>query len=377
MDQSKVKKRKQIGLLYLSTYSAWAGGLIYVQNIIRALNFLDDYDKPEITLFHGYDSPVTDVMSIGYPHITYHQISSDDKFKKIFYRLKRVITGKSAFFNWLPDIVYPYNNKIFLGKARIDWIPDFQEKYLPHMFAEEEIQRRQRDQITIAKSGGAVVFSSQDALSDFKKFYPDHNCDLRLLRFASILPDFKHIQPDTLQAKYDIGGIYFMSPNQFWKHKNHIVLLQAIAHLKSKNLDFQIVLTGSQTDSKNKDYFQTLRDFIETHQIARWIKFLGFIDRADQLALMYHARAIIQPSLFEGWSTVVEDSKAMNQFIILSDIPVHREQISDNCAFFDPHNPEQLAASIYECILKVPEKTVKDYSKNIKDFSKDILRVLA
>jgi glycosyltransferase involved in cell wall biosynthesis len=377
MDQSKKINRKKIGLLYLSTYSAWAGGIIYVQNIIRALNFLEDIEKPEVVVFYGFDSPINDVKSIDYPYIEYYQVSSPDIFKKIFYRIKRILTGKSAFFDLLPKVVYPYNDKIFLGKSRIDWIPDFQERYLPHMFSKEEIQSRLRDQIIMSKAGGVVIFSSQDALNDFGKFYPDHNCDLRRLRFASMLPEYQHIELPTLQAKYEIAGTYFMSPNQFWKHKNHITLLEAIALLKNDNLDFQVVLTGSQSDPRNKEYFQTLKDFIEKNQIERWIKFLGFIDRSDQLALMYHSRAIIQPSLFEGWSTVVEDTKAMNQFIILSDIPVHREQISENCNFFDPHSSEQLATKMRESMLNIPEKVDTDYSKSIMDFSKTILSVLS
>jgi hypothetical protein len=50
---------------------------------------------------------------------------------------------------------------------------------------------------------------------------------------------------------------------------------------------------------------------------------VGFIDRAEQTMLLKNAISIVQPSLFEGWSTVVEDAKALNQYMILSDIPVN------------------------------------------------------
>lgn len=42
--------------------------------------------------------------------------------------------------------------------------------------------------------------------------------------------------------------------------------------------------------------------------------------------LMKHAIAIINPSLFEGGSTTVEEAKSLLKVIILSGIPVHREQ---------------------------------------------------
>ena len=33
----------------------------------------------------------------------------------------------------------------------------------------------------------------------------------------------------------------------------------------------------------------------------------------DQLRLMKESLGVIQPSLFEGWSTVIEDAKALNK----------------------------------------------------------------
>ena len=56
------------------------------------------------------------------------------------------------------------------------------------------------------------------------------------------------------------------------------------------------------------------------------------------------AVAVIQPSLFEGWSTVVEDARALGKTMALSDISVHREQGPPHSAYFDPHAPEELAA---------------------------------
>ncbi|NIJ51567.1 glycosyltransferase [Dyadobacter arcticus] len=374
MDQPVV--RKQIGLLFVSSYKYWAGGIIYMLNLIRALDLLNDNEKPELLIFYGAESPLDDVIDLNYPYIKYHQINSDKAIVKAYLKFKRILTRKSAFFSLLPEIVYPYNKHFFLGKKPINWIPDFQEWYLPQMFSEDLIRKRKMGQREIADGGGVVVFSSNDAMNDFKKFFPDHKCELRLLKFASILPDFSYLNIKDICGKYDIEGRYFMSPNQFWVHKNHTVIFEAIALLKQDNLDFSIVFTGSQTDYRNAEYFEKLKDFIAKNQIEKWIKFLGFIDRAEQLCLMANAEAIVQPSLFEGWSTVVEDTKAMNQYILLSDIPVHREQINKNCHFFDPTSPAQLAALIKENVLSKPQIERTDYSRNIREFAYTVLNVL-
>jgi glycosyltransferase involved in cell wall biosynthesis len=368
--------RRQLGLLFYSSNMAWAGGVIYILNIIRALNLLSDDEKPEILLFHSYASPLREVTDINYPYIKFYEIHSSNKFKKVYYLLKRLLTGKSAFIKLLPELVYPYNEDLFLGRTPVNWIPDFQEWYLPEMFTETDIKNRKRYQQSIADNAQIVVFSSQDAMNDFNKFYPDNRCTVKLLRFASILPKFEHLDITSLKQKYSIGQTYFLTPNQFWKHKNHKIILEALVLLKQQNLDFQIVFTGSPNDYRNKEFFQSLMNFIELNELQKWVVFLGFIDRADQLSLMYHALAIIQPSLFEGWSTVVEDTKALNQFIILSDIPVHREQINANCRFFDPHTATQLASIIEETVSSPPEKQFIDYFHNITEFSENILKVV-
>jgi hypothetical protein len=82
--------------------------------------------------------------------------------------------------------------------------------------------------------------------------------------------------------------------------------------------------------------------YIHLNDLHDNIRILGYMDRVEQLCIMKHSIAIIQPSLFEGWSTVVEDAKALNKYVLLSNLDVHREQISINASFFDPFNKEDL-----------------------------------
>ena len=64
------------------------------------------------------------------------------------------------------------------------------------------------------------------------------------------------------------------------------------------------------------------------------------------MEIFRHASVVIQPSLFEGWSTVVEDAKAVGRPIIATDLPVHREQLEgyDPAWLFRPSAAEELAA---------------------------------
>jgi glycosyltransferase involved in cell wall biosynthesis len=61
---------------------------------------------------------------------------------------------------------------------------------------------------------------------------------------------------------------------------------------------------------------------------------------------MRESRAVIQPSLFEGWSTVIEDAKALGVPVIASDLPVHLEQLGKEGAFFSRTDATELADKI-------------------------------
>ena len=165
-----------------------------------------------------------------------------------------------------------------------------------------------------------------------------------------------------------------MAPNQFWAHKNHMLLLKAAVILKAKGLNFQIVFTGRETDYRNAGYVPFLKEFVRDNGLEPIVKFLGFIERSHQLQLMKHALVIVQPSLFEGWSTVVEDTKALNQGLILSDLKVHREQCGDSALYFEPTDEKQLA----ECMVQYLQgdfsgRISAKYEERILEFAQKIL----
>ena len=102
--------------------------------------------------------------------------------------------------------------------------------------------------------------------------------------------------------------------------------------------------------------------------------FLGFIEREEQLILLKNAQAVIQPSLFEGWSTVIEDVKAQNNYIIASNLGVHQEQLIDypNYSLFDPKSATDLAEKMQQQFIK------NDYSydQKIRKFGDSFVNIL-
>ena len=223
-----------------------------------------------------------------------------------------------------------------------------------------------------------IVFSSNSALNDFKTFFPDAANIVTVLPFAVVHPDLKSKDIDEVKVKYGIEGNYFFSPNQFWQHKNQIAIIEAAKILKGKGIAVKVIFTGKEFDYRNPDYTTDLKQKVTDYQLENEIQFLGFIDRIDQLVLMKNAQAVIQPSLFEGWSTVVEDAKSLNQTLIVSNIEVHKEQLGDKGYFFAPNDYNELALKMIE-VMNNPIDKLKydlDYLENIKKFALNLKSII-
>ena len=101
-----------------------------------------------------------------------------------------------------------------------------------------------------------------------------------------------------------------------------------------------------QTDNVYRDDLLSLLDLLRTGGCEAQVTLLGVIPRGDQIQLMRRSLAIVQPSLFEGWSTVVEDARLLGKRVLASDIAVHREQHPPGCRFFASESTESLADAL-------------------------------
>ena len=259
---------------------------------------------------------------------------------------------------------------------KINWIPDFQEAHLPQYFSEQEIEERKKFQKEVVCEGDIVVFSSEDSKQDFELMYKNTEINKVVLNFAVTHPDYSSESINKLVTKYALPNAYFFSPNQFWAHKNHIVILKAVKELKEQGCEIVVAFSGKESDYRNLENFTSLKAYITDNKLEANIKFLGFISREEQLCLMKHAIAIVQPSLFEGWSTVVEDAKALNKHIILSNINVHTEQIKQNTSFFKPNNEKDLATILKQFNLVSPVVEELDYQEDITKFGEAFLKLV-
>lgn len=371
-------ERTRIGFYYVWD-SSWMGGVLYAQNLLKALNTLDDEDKPFIDVYCRSESSYGDLKAkTNYPYMGIIVINDNLLIKRVLWKLSGIFFGerfkaKLDRFKVLSEdcMIFPY----FWGRnvdKCVYWHPDFQDKHLPSLFSHKEIKARENIIRMVVERNIPIWFSSYDAESDFKRFYP--NCTNRtfVVHFAVSHNDFSHVSIEEIKKKYGITGEYLLCSNQFWKHKNHLFLFKAYQKALQKGLSLQLVCTGKLYDYRNPEYIREVKDFIAASSNNK-IVLTGMIDSEELHCLMKNSYAVIQPSLFEGWNTTVEDCKALNKFIFLSDLPVHREQANENVCFFNPRNEDDLVTKL---ITIKPEVIPCDYSNNLREFGECFLELI-
>ncbi len=363
----------RIGIVLTGDYS-WAGGVYYSLNIIKLLQAISQHKKLTVVVIVNSGTPAGLLKEIpsGNTEIRYL-----DK-KPFFYKLYHKIAGNrfEADINALKlDVLYPLisyhpshaklNCKVFY------WIYDFQHKFLPQLFTQDELKKRDAVFENIALSAKDLVFSSHDSKNHFDQFYPKSGARKHVYNFVSLIsPD-----PDPAPPAFDIPQDYFIVCNQFWSHKNHMVVLRALDVLLKTEKRAHVVFTGKYDDERNKSYFDELRIYVREQQLEKHITLTGFISREEQVNLILGARAVIQPSFFEGWSTVVEDAKALGKFVIASNLNVNKEQIKKNVLFFEPRDYRQLAAYLDDLSEGKINITPLDYHQNIETSKNDLIEL--
>lgn len=375
-------ERVRLGLVFKYD-DTWIAGSYYILNLICALKTLPDSQKPHIVLFTDSTNDRERVIAIEYPYMSHKQYNPQlSFFEKLLNKVFRFVLHKNMVEKRVQnsDVDYflmlrrSWETDLLDNTRKLFWIPDCQELVMPQLFFKRELDGRKHvyNEIVTAKSN--ILFSSFSTLNTFKSFYPQAVNAMFVAHFSVTHPDFSQINFETLKEKYNIKHQFFMAPNQFWQHKNHQIILEAVLLLKNATQKFQILFTGKENDFRAPEYTIQLKDFVKRNKLESMVSFLGFIPRNEQLCLIKNSVAVIQPSLFEGWSTVVEDAKALNKQIILSSIEVHQEQISKNVCFFKPDNAQELSEIIKNGLIDDYNPEFIDYNQNIKQFALDFIK---
>lgn len=229
----------------------------------------------------------------------------------------------------------------------LTWVADFQSHHLPDMFSARDRWRTYLGRHLQLLGRRTLLLSSEDARRDCLRFYPGSAGRIIVAPFA-VLPDATPLPDPEVLGRYGLPSRYFFLPNQLWKHKNHLLVLRALQRVRRQRPDVVVVACGNPIDHRHPGHAGVLDATARALGLTSEYRFLGLIPRPDLAALMELSAGVINPSLFEGWSTTVEEAKSLGVPLILSALAVHREQAGTAARYFDPRSEESAAGAIVE-----------------------------
>jgi glycosyltransferase involved in cell wall biosynthesis len=271
------------------------------------------------------------------------------------------------------------------GLPVIAWLPDFQHRYMPEMFTRANWWRRELGFRAQIGSSRTLMVSSETAHRDIERFYPASRGRTHVVRFAIDLDITQYMgRSAEMRAVYQLPGRFFFLPNQFWCHKNHSVIVAALARIKAEGVLKgvpPVILSGLAKDPHNIDYFDKLISEARAAGVDNHFRYLGLVPRDHVLSLAASCDTLINPSHFEGWSTPVEEAKAFGAPLMLSDIPIHREQ-APHARFFDRRSDVAAAEAMIEIARRPPApraptlNLVADQNRRLNDHAASLLRTI-
>lgn len=366
----------------------WLGGYNYLLNMSRVIGAYSD-GRVTPVLFVGDDIEKESICPFREAGCEVIISPHFNQSRKILRLLAALIGGKDAraeklFLDHGIDTVFEH--AVYYGwrfkLPTIAWLVDFQHRYLPEMFSTKAYWRRDIGMRLQIKSGRTVMVSSEVALQDCKRFFGLSADRVHVVRFAVPTPlQAESHDAGAICAKYDLPNLFFYLPNQFWKHKNHMLVLRALALLRNPNI--VVVSTGRCEDIRHPGYFHEIMDAVHSEGLENNFRILGIVPYADLIELMKASVAVINPSLFEGWSTTVEEAKSLGVPLLLSDIPVHREQVGEWAKYFRVDDEGELARLFQQYVknAKEPVRTGCNPADNtdarLRKFAQDIENVAA
>ena len=225
----------------------------------------------------------------------------------------------------------------------------------PEVSAGGEWNRREVLNRNSIKYAEAVFVDSQVGKEDLLAFYGDYISEDRvyLLPYAPVVrAPSRSMQADVdIREKYSLPPRYFFYPAQFWQHKNHARILDAIALVRQLHgLDIPLVLVGSNVGPPHERRELIFLDLVEQARrlgISELFYYLGSVPDDDMPRLYRQAVGLVMPTFFGPTNIPILEAWSLDCPVITSDIRGVRDQAGDAALLVDPKSAQAIAQALY------------------------------
>lgn len=338
--------------IYTGRTSPTSGGAHTLIETIRN-DILSMKSGHEIVFLFEENSPTTGFFENGIKYINFFSPNMMSFFSRAKRKLLKLV-GKykiespldNALIRENVDILWilgPYNVKVSIPYIFTVW--DLGHRSQPH-FPEVSTEgwtwnSREETYQSMLYRASYVITGNEAGKKEILENYPMNPDKIKIVPFP--VPHFCY---EELEIPNNIEGIkkpFVFYPAQFWAHKNHIALVEAIEYLRiSRRLEVNCYFVGS--DQGNAGYID---QSISSRKLDGQIRNLGFVDTATLRYLYKNALAMTFVSLLGPNNLPPLEAAALGCPLIISDLPGHIEEMEGAALAVDATDFKKLGEAIY------------------------------
>jgi glycosyltransferase involved in cell wall biosynthesis len=224
----------------------------------------------------------------------------------------------------------------------------------PEVSANGEWESREYYLRNGARYATLLLADSEVGKEDILNFYGPYGVTADRVKVLPYLPasclamDISESEQQRVRMKYRLPDRYLFYPAQFWPHKNHCRIVQALGLLKQEHrVKIPVVFCGSHSGEIREGAFHDVMSLISQLGIEDQLHHLGYVPDEDMSAIYAGAAALVMPTFFGPTNIPILEAWAFGCPVLTSDIRGIREQVGDAAVLVNPRSVDAIADGIY------------------------------
>lgn len=249
-------------------------------------------------------------------------------------------------------------------------VMDLSFLYFPETFLKRDLWQLKNWTAYSVKRAAKVITISDASKADIMKAYGIRDEKIEVI-YPGINTDLFNDRQETaektrLRLKYDLDSDYLLYIGTLQPRKNLKKLFKALELTVKTKTDLKLVITG-----KKGWLYEDLFEKREAKKLKGKLIFTGFVPDSDLPSLYRQAKALVLPSLYEGFGIPAVEAMACGTPVAVSNISSLPEIVGGAALLFDPYDAAQISQAINSACYneKVRQRLIASGKKRAAFFS--------